>query len=133
MPRILGVLPVAVLSLGATIGAVLGLHLSHDESRSLADELGCRHVVRSHPQAGVDKEICSYHGDRIVILTLAEGEHALYPPDLPATFIIGTAGDVIVGCQLHDDCVAIHRQFPGDLDSGPLLGLSLIVGQRPST
>jgi hypothetical protein len=34
----------------------------------------------------------------------------------------------VVGCQRRDDCVAIKRQLGGDLTSGPMLGLSIVVG-----
>ena len=85
----------------------------------------------SHPQAGVYEETCSFHGDTIVILTLSKGPHALYPPLLPDNFVMGPSGHAkawVVGCQRRDDCVTIKRQLGGDLTSGRMLGLSLVVG-----
>jgi hypothetical protein len=109
---------------------VIGLSISKDISaRSVADELGCEHVSSSQPQAGVSKETCSYHGDTVVILSLSKGPHALYPPDVPNNFIIAPDGkDVVIGCQRRDDCVKIQRELGGDLNSGPMLGLSLFIG-----
>lgn len=97
--------------------------------RSVADELGCEHVTTSHPQAGVSKETCSYNGNTLVILSLSKGPHALYPPDVPNTFIIGASGkDVVIGCERREDCVKIQQKLGGALTSGPTLGLSLVVG-----
>lgn len=125
-------MPVLLLSIATAISAVIGLSLSHGAStRSIADQLGCLEGRSSHPQAGVEQETCSYHGDMIVILTLSEGPHDLYPPLLPDNFIIGSSGNSkawVVGCQRRDDCVTIKRQIGGDLTSGPMLGLSLVVG-----
>jgi hypothetical protein len=124
--------PVVLLSIATVVSAVIGLSLSHGAStRSIADQLGCQEGTSSHPQAGVEQETCSYHGDTIVILTLSQGPHALYPPLLPDNFVMGSSGDAtawVVGCQRLDDCVTIKRQLGGDLTSGPMLGLSLVVG-----
>ena len=122
-------LPVLLLAVAVVISAVIGLSLSDGATRSIAEELGCEHVSSSHPQAGVDKQTCSYNGDMIVILTLSKGEHTIPPPDMPDNILLGTSGSVwVVGCQRHDDCVKIQRTLGGHLSSGPLLGLSLVVG-----
>jgi len=124
------VLPVALLALAVVISAAIGLHLSNDDpARSMAEQLGCAHVSSSHPQAGVSKETCSYHGDTVVILSLSKGPHALYPPDVLDNFILAPAGkDVVIGCQRRDDCVMIQRELGGDLNDGPMIGLSLLIG-----
>jgi hypothetical protein len=120
-------LPVLVLSAAVAISALIGLSLSHRTTRSIAAEVGCRQVSTSHPQAGVESQTCSYHGDTLVILTLSKGSHVLPSLDLPDNVIIGTApGMWIIGCQRRDDCVKIQRQVGGTLSSGPLLGLSLV-------
>jgi hypothetical protein len=124
--------PVALLSTATVVSAVIGLSLSHGAStRSVADQLGCQEGTSSQPQAGVEQETCSYHGDSIVILTLSTGPHSLYPPLLPDNFVMGSSGNGtawIVGCQRRDDCVTIKGQLGGDLTSGPMLGLSIVVG-----
>jgi hypothetical protein len=125
--------PVVLLSIATVVSAVLGLSLSHGASTppSIADQLGCQKGTSSQPQAGVEQETCSYHGDTIVILTLSKGPHALYPPLLPDTFVMGSSGNAtawVVGCPRRDDCVTIRQQLGGDLTSGPMLGLSLVVG-----
>ena len=90
--------------------------------------MGCEHVSSSHPQAGVSKETCSYHGNTVVILSLSKGPHALYPPDVANNFIIGPTGkDVVIACESREDCVKIQQKLGGDLSSGPTLGLSLVV------
>jgi hypothetical protein len=77
----------------------------------------------------VSKETCSYHGNTVVILSLSEGRHALYPPDVPNTLVIGPSGKhVVIGCESRVDCVKIQQMLGGNLTSGPTLGLSLIVG-----
>jgi hypothetical protein len=121
--------PVSLLALAIVISAAIGLSLSNNTSaRSVADELGCEHVSSSHPQPGVSEETCSYHGDTVVILSLSKGPHALYPPDVPNNFILAPEGKpVVIGCQSREDCVLIHRQLGGDLNSGPMLGLSLVI------
>lgn len=88
--RFVGLAPVLLLVVAVVMSGVIGLRLSHDESaRSVADELGCAPVSSSHPQAGVSRKACPFHGDTIVILTRSKGHRALYPPDLPDNFIIG--------------------------------------------
>jgi len=70
-------------------------------------------------------------GAKIVILTLSKGPYSLNPPLLPDNFVMGSSGGEtawVVGCQRRDDCVAIKRQLGGDLTSGPMLGLSIVVG-----
>jgi hypothetical protein len=132
MRRFVGLVPVLLLAISTAVSAVIGLSLSDGASTpSVADRLGCHEGRSSHPQAGVEQETCSYHGDTIVILTLSKGRHVLYPPLLPDNFIVGPLGDVnawVVGCQRRDDCVAIKRQLGGDVTSGWVLALSLLVG-----
>jgi hypothetical protein len=132
MRRFVGLVPVLLLAISTAVSAVIGLSLSHGASTpSIADQLGCDEGRSSHPQAGVEQETCSYHGDTIVILTLSKGPHVLYPPLLPDNFIVGSSGTVtawVVGCRRRDDCVTIKRQVGGDLTSGWVLGLSLVVG-----
>ena len=120
-------MPVLVFTLAVATSAVIGLDLSHGGSaQEVAHELGCEHIVSSHPQAGVAKTTCSYHGGTIVIFSLDPGPHALYPPD---NVIIGPAGkDWVIGCSRRDDCVMIRRELGGELSSGPMLGLSLVIG-----
>jgi hypothetical protein len=122
--------PVAFLALAVVMSAAVGLRLSNDASaRSVADELGCERVSSSHPQTGVTEETCSYHGNVVVILSLSNGQYALYPPDVPNNLIIGPRGkDVVIGCESRQDCVKIQQKLGGDLTSGPTLGLSLVVG-----
>jgi hypothetical protein len=122
--------PVTLLALAVASSAVIGLRLSKDSpARSVADELGCEHISSSHPQSGLSKETCSYHGDTIVILSLSKGRHVLYPPEVSQNFILAPEGKaVVIGCPSRDDCVKIHRQLGGNLNSGPLLGLSLVIG-----
>jgi hypothetical protein len=130
--RFVGLVPVLLLSISAAVSAVIGLTVSHGASTSsIADQLGCHEARSSHPQAGVEQETCSFHGHTIVILTLSKGRHALYPPLLLDNFIVGPSGVVkawVVGCHRRDDCVTIKRQLGGDLSSGWVLGLSLVVG-----
>jgi hypothetical protein len=130
MRRFVGLVPVLLLASAVVISAVIGLNLSHGGSgRDVADELGCEPMSSTHPQPGVSKTTCSYHGGTIVVLSLSKGTHALYPPDLPDNFIVGPAGnDWVIGCSHRDDCVKIQRELGGDLSSGPTLGLSLVIG-----
>jgi len=127
-----GWLPVTLLGLALVVSAAIGLSLSHAASTSsIADQLGCQEGTRSQPQAGVEQETCAYHGEKIVILTLNKGPHSLYPPLLPDNFVMGSSGGGtawVVGCQSRDDCVTVKRELGGDLTSGPMLGLSIVVG-----
>lgn len=131
MGRFVGLVPVLLLSISAAVSAAIGITLGHGAStRSIADQLGCREASSSHPQPGVERETCAYHGDTIVILTLGKGRHALYPPLLPDNFVVGPSGVAktwVVGCRRRDDCVAIRRQLGGDLTSGWVLELSVVV------
>jgi hypothetical protein len=64
-----------------------------------------------------------------VILSLSKGQHALYPPDVPDNLIIAPKGkNVVIGCQRRDACVQSQRELGGHLSSGPMLGLSLVIG-----
>lgn len=123
-------MPVTLLAVAVVAGAVVGLSLDVDSSaRSVAQELRCAHIRSTHPQPGVREDTCSYHGHTIVILSLGKGTHSLDAPTVPDDFIVAPEGKaVVIGCQRREDCVTIHRQLGGDLSSGPMLGLSLVVG-----
>jgi hypothetical protein len=127
--RLIGLVPVLLLALAVVTSAVIGLNLSHGKSpspRDVAAELGCEHIRNSRAQqAGVSKTTCSNHGGTIVIVSLSKGPHTLYPPD---TYIIGPAHKAwVIECSRHDDCVKVQREFGGWLNSGPTLGLSLLI------
>jgi hypothetical protein len=122
-----GVLPVSVLALAVALSAATGLRLSRAApERSVADEIGCEYVSASRPQAGVSQETCSFRGNTVVILSLTRGPHALQ--DVPDNLALTPEGKpVVIGCQRRADCVLIHRQLGGELRSGPMLGVSVVI------
>ena len=117
-------LPLLLVTVAGVISAVVGLSLSH-QPPDVADQLGCTHISRSHPQPGLSRTTCSYDGDRIVIMSFGTGTFSFYG-DLGDYLVLGPSGTPwIIGCQRRDDCVDVQREVGGRLTPGPMPGLSL--------
>jgi hypothetical protein len=127
--RIVGLAPVLVVSLAAVISAAIGLGLSDDASpRSVADELGCHHVSSGTSATGVSQEICTYHGDRIIIWSFGRGSNVVYPVGWMESGVEGARW--IIGCANAEDCVAIRDRLGGRLLTTSWLGTSIEGSSR---
>jgi hypothetical protein len=124
--RFMGIGPVLLLSSAGVISAVIGLNLSHDSSPpGVADVLGCRHISSGVSATGVRQEICSYHGDRIVIWSFSRGSNVVYPVSWMESGVEGPTW--IVGCGHGADCLGIRGRLGGRLLGGAWLGSSVEI------
>ncbi len=122
----MGLAPVLVLSSAVVISAVTGLNLSQDSSpQSVADALGCQHVSTGTSAAGVMQEICTYHGDRIIIWSYSRGSKVVYPVRWMESGIEGPTW--IIGCGSAAACVAIRGRLGGQPLADAWAGSSIEV------
>ncbi len=97
-------------------------------AQKVADRLGCRQTSSSHPHSGESRVICLYHGDRVVIWSLGTGPHSIYPPAWVENVVMPPAGQQwVIGCSSTDDCRTIRQVLGGDLNPGPVMGISIVV------
>ena len=87
----------------------------------------CQATGTTHTQTGVQEQVCLYNGHKIILWTLQKGPNTIYPPGWAQTIVMGTPDRWIAGCARLDDCEAIQSTFGGDLSSGPVLGVEIIV------
>ena len=125
--RIAGAAVVAVLAGAAGVWAVSGQDHQAATAAKIIHGLPCQATGTTHTQTGVQEHVCLYNDHKIILWTLQKGPNTIYPPGWAQTIVMGTPARWIAGCPRLDDCEAIQSTFGGDLSSGPVLGVEIIV------